>query len=119
MGCRERKGTMVNYVPEDGDIVNIDLSPVKGHEQDGMRPAIVISNKIFNSFTKMAIVCPLSSNTKDFPTHYILEKSKKITGAVLCEHIRSIDYEKRNVKFIEKSHKSDLENIMALLASFI
>ena len=83
------------YIPKQGDIIYIDLNPTKGHEQRGTRPAIVISNNVFNTNTKMAIVCPITSNIKEFPTHYILEDTVKIKGAVLCEHIRSIDYDNR------------------------
>ncbi len=102
------------YIPKQGDIVYIDLNPTKGHEQNGKRPAIVISNDVFNINTKMVIVCPITSNLKDYPTHYILEDSKKIYGSVLCEHIRSIDYEIRNVKFIEKASENDLLSVLML-----
>ena len=100
------------YIPKQGDIVYIDLN--NEHEQNGKRPAIVISNDVFNINTKMVIVCPITSNLKDYPTHYILEDSKKIYGSVLCEHIRSIDYEIRNVKFIEKASENDLLSVLML-----
>lgn len=102
------------YIPEQGDIVYLDLNPTKGHEQKGSRPAIVISNNIFNKNTKMAIVCPITSNMKEFPTHYILEDTKKIYGSVLCEHIRSIDYEIRNLELIEKASENDLLSVVML-----
>lgn len=106
---------MVNkYMPKIGDIVFIDMNPVKGHEQGGYRPAVVISKDVFNKNTKMVIVCPITSNIKDFPTHYIIKNSKKISGAVLCEHVRSIDYEQRKLKYIEKMEDSDFENVMRL-----
>ena len=96
------------YIPKQGDIVYVDFNPTKGHEQKGYRPAIVISNDTYNEYTKMAILCPITSNTKDFPTHYILEDTKKIKGAVLCEHIKSIDYSARNIKLAEKASANDL-----------
>ena len=40
----------------------------------------------------MVILCPITSNTKEFPTHYILKDSKKVKGSVLCEHIISLDF---------------------------
>ena len=92
-----------NYIPKLGDIVYTNFNPIKGHEQAGTRPAIVISNYVFNKYTKMVILCPITSNVKEFPTHYILEDSKKVKGSVLCEHVRSIDYESRMLKFVEKS----------------
>lgn len=110
---------MVKYIPNQGDIVYLDFSPTKGHEQKGKRPAIVISNNIFNINTNMAVMCPITSNTKDFPTHYVLEDTKKIKGSVLCEHIRSIDYENRNIKFVEKASDNDLLSVMMLMNACI
>ena len=108
-----------NYIPKQGDIIYLDFNPTKGHEQKGIRTAIVISNNIFNKNTKMAMVCPITSNIKEFPTHYILEDSNKIKGSVLCEHIRSIDYEIRNVKYIEKASDNDLLSILMLINACI
>ena len=110
---------VTKYIPKQGDIVFIDFNPTKGHEQKGYRPAIVISNDVFNIHTMMAILCPITSNTKDFPTHYKLEDTKKIEGSVLCEHIRSIDYETRQLKFVEKASDNDLLSVMTLMNACI
>jgi mRNA interferase MazF len=110
---------MVRYIPKQGDIVYVDLDPTKGHEQRGTRPAIVISNNVFNEHTKMVVLCPITSNTKDFPTHYILEDSKKIVGAVLCEHIRSMDYETRKIIFVEEASENDLLSVITLMNACI
>ena len=59
------------YIPKQGDIVFLDFNPTKGHEQKGTRPGMVISNDVFNINTKMVIICPISSNKKEFPTHYV------------------------------------------------
>ena len=107
------------YIPEQGDIVFLDFNPIKGHEQSGFRPAIVISTNVFNQNTKMVIVCPITSNEKEFPTHYILEDTKKVHGSVLCEHIRSIDYEIRNLKFVEKLSENNFISIITLLNACI
>ena len=106
---------MVKYIPKQGDIIELDST--KGHEQKGHRPAIVISSFVFNSFTNMAIVCPITSNTKEFPTHYNLKETKKINGSVLCEHLKSIDYNARKIKFIEESSDNDFLNVYFLLIS--
>lgn len=111
---------MVNkYIPKQGDIVYLDFNQVKGHEQKGIRPAIVISKDVFNKNTKMAIVCPITSNEKYFPTHYLLEDTKKIHGSVLCEQIRSIDYEIRNLSFVEKASDNDFLSIITLMNACI
>ena len=107
------------YTPNRGDIVVFDFNPTKGHEQNGYRLALIISNYTFNKNTKMAIACPITSNDKEFPTHYILQNCQKVKGAVLCEHIRSIDYEIRNLKFIEKLSNNDFISIITLLNACI
>ena len=88
------------YIPNQGDIVFLDFNPTKGHEQSGYRPAI-------------------TSNIKDYPTHYQLEDTIKVKGSVLCEHIRSIDYENRNVKFVEKTTENDFISIITLMNACI
>ena len=103
------------YIPKQGDIVFLDFTPTKGHEQKGYRPAVVISNDVFNLNTKMVILCPITSSDKEFPTHYLLEKSLKVKGSVLCEHIRSIDYEIRNLKYVEKLTEEDFKNVIDLV----
>lgn len=107
------------YIPKQKDIVFVDFNPTKGHEQAEFCPCVVISNNIFNKNTKMVILCPITSNKKEFPTHYILNNSKKVNGSVLCEHIRSIDYEIRKLKFVEKCNDDDFNNIIMLLNSCI
>ena len=107
------------YIPKQGDIIYLDFNPTKGHEQNGKRPGIVISTNIGNEHTNLALVCPITSNTKEFPTHYLLEDSKKIKGSVLCEHIRSIDCRNRNATFVEKASNNDLISTIMLINACI
>lgn len=106
---------MVKYIPKQGDIVYVDFNPTKGHEQKEYHPAIVVSKDIFNKNTKMVIACPITSNMKEFPTHYLLEDTKKVFGSVLCEHVRSIDFEERKLSFVEKASDNDLISVITLL----
>jgi len=111
---------MVNkYIPKQGDIVFVDFNPTKGHEQKGYRPAIIVSKDVFNKNTKMVIACPITTNEKEFPTHYLLEDANKVHGSVLCEHISSIDYEDRKLKFVEKASDNDLLSVIMLLNACI
>ena len=59
------------------------------------------------------------SNTKKFPTHYELINTKKVKGSVLCEHIRSIDFNARNLSFVEKIKKEDLDEIIDIINGII
>ena len=67
----------------------------------------------------MVMLCPITSNDKAFPTHYLLKCTKKVKGSVLCEHIRSIDYETRKLKYVEKANEEDFDNIINLLQACI
>lgn len=107
------------YIPKQGDIVYLDFNPTKGHEQRGYRPGIVVSNNVYNEHTGLVMILPITSNIKEYPTHYLLEDSKKVKGSVLCEHVRSIDYDARKLSFVEKASENDLLCVMMLLNACI
>ena len=107
------------YIPKQGDICYMNFDPTKGHEQSGLRPAVVISKDNFNKYTNMAIICPITANIKKFPTHYELINTKKVKGAVLCEHIRSIDFNARKLSFVEKIDKEELEEIIDIINGLV
>jgi mRNA interferase MazF len=90
------------YQPEQGDIVMMNFTPQAGHEQAGRRPALVISNRSFHRYTRMAIVCPITSQLKDYPMHVRLNAQTQTTGEVLCEHVKSLDLAARSAAFIER-----------------
>ncbi|MBP1592114.1 MAG: type II toxin-antitoxin system PemK/MazF family toxin, partial [Oscillospiraceae bacterium] len=50
-----------------GDIIKVNLNPQRGHEQAGYRPALVVSNDTFNTYAKLAIVCPITNTDNQFP----------------------------------------------------
>jgi len=97
----------------------MDFTPAKGHEQTGIRPAIVISKDNYNKYTNMAVICPITTNTKKFPTHYELLNTKKVKGSVLCEHIRSIDFNARKLSFVERIKENELEEIIDIVNGII
>lgn len=98
-----------------GDIIKVNFNPNKGHKQAGYRPVLVVSNNFFNEKTKLAIVCPITNTIKDFPLHINL-KNTKITGAILCEHIRTLDIEERGYKKIEKVSEDILKKVLELIS---
>ena len=92
----------INYIPERGDIVWIDFSPHKGHEQAHRRPALVLSSKLYNQKTGMMIAVPITSKIKQYPFEIEI-KTKKLNGAILVDQIRNLDWRARDTAFIEKS----------------
>lgn len=107
------------YIPRLGDICYVNFASTNGHEQSGERPFIIISRFSFNKFTSMAIVCPITSNMKIFPTHYKLLNTKKIKGMVLCEHVRNIDYEARDISYVETLSDDELKEVLDIVNGII
>jgi mRNA interferase MazF len=87
--------------PERGDIILCDFSPTSGHEQSGLRPALVLSGGDMNYLNKMITVCPITKSVRNniFEVRF---ESKKTKGVVLTYHMRSIDYVARKVKVVDK-----------------
>jgi mRNA interferase MazF len=92
----------MSYVPDRGDIVWLNFTPQAGHEQRGTRPALIISPKIYNKKTNLALCCPITSNVKGYPFEVVV-KGKKIDGVVLSDHLKNLDWKAREIKFIEKA----------------
>jgi mRNA interferase MazF len=108
----------VKYIPEQGDIVALSFDPQSGHEQKGRRPAMIISNKTFNQYLGLAFACPITNTKRDFPFH-IEVNSENITGYVMGEQMKSIDYNSRNIKFIEKADAKTLNQLLGIIDSII
>jgi len=83
--------------PKQGDIILINFDPVKGHEQSGYRPALVVSNTVFNNASNLTWVCPITSTNRKKPMDIPL-KATKTTGYILCEHMRAVDLLDRGYK---------------------
>ncbi len=109
---------MVKYIPSQGDIVTLNFDPQSGHELQGRRPAIIISNHVFNKHLGLAFACPITNTKRDFPFH-IEVKSENITGFIMVEQMKSIDYNARSVKFIEKADEETLGKIIGIIDSII
>jgi mRNA interferase MazF len=100
------------YFPEKGDIVYIDFDPSLGHEQGGRRPAVVLSKGLYNKNVGLCVVVPITSKTKSYIFEIILSNTKKIYGTVLCDHIKNIDWTKRDIEFVEQIDNATLVKIL-------
>ena len=95
-----------------GTIIKINFNPQAGHEQAGYRPAVVVSNDIFNQKTNLSIVCPITNTNNHFPLHIPLDKRTKTTGVILCEHIKSLDLNSRTYQEVETVPKDILNKVI-------
>jgi mRNA interferase MazF len=102
-----------------GDIVWLDFDPQIGHEQRGRRPAVVVSNESFNSFSQMAIVCPITNTDKNHPFHVRLNYETRTKGVILCDQSRTLDIHARKYEFIERLPDDILSEVIDIISGFI
>ena len=88
------------YVPDRGDAVWITLNPQAGHEHAGRRPAVVLSPAAYNGRVGLAILCPITNQIKGYPFEVVLPPGLAVTGAVLSDQVKSLDWRARTATFI-------------------
>ncbi len=110
---------MTTYVPQKGDFVTVHFDPQSGHEQRGRRPALVVSNSLFNRHTGLAIVCPLTNTEGSFPFHVAVVNDPNITGFVRVEQVKSVDFRARKAKRIGRASDSVLDEVLSILDACI
>ncbi len=106
------------YVPERGDLVWISFDPARGHEQKGRRPAVVVSPLRYNNPSGLALVCPVTSKSKPYP-FVVSVDAYGVSGAVLTDHIRSVDWHTRQIEKIGRIPTSTLSAIQDNLRKLI
>lgn len=105
---------MVKYVPDRGDIVWLEFDPQKGREIQKKRTALVISPQQYNGKTNLGLFMPITSQIKGYPFEVVIHE-KKISGAILADQIRSMDWKARKAKLISKIPLVILEEVLAKL----
>lgn len=106
---------MTPYVPDKGDFITLSFDPQSGHEQKGRRPALVISNFLFNRATGLAIVCPITNTNRNIPFHLPVPTSSTLTGFVMVEQVKSVDYNARKARFVEKAPVDYVADVLAVV----
>jgi mRNA interferase MazF len=106
---------MAAYLPRQGDLVALDFDPQSGHEQKGRRPALVVSKDAFNKATGLAICCPITNTKRDVPFHVCITGRTGLTGFVMCEQVKSLDFRARGLKLIERAPRDLLEDVLAII----
>ena len=90
------------YVPERGDVVWINFNPQAGHEQAGKRPAVVLSPATYNGKVGLALLCPITNKIKGYPFEVSIPDKLDVSGVILSDQLRSLDWRARNATFICK-----------------
>lgn len=85
-----------------GSIIKISFDPQLGHEQAGFRPAVVVSNTVFNEKTTLVLACPITNTVSNFPLHVRLDSRTAIKGEIMCEQIKALDLNARTYTLLEQ-----------------
>jgi mRNA interferase MazF len=97
----------------------VNFAPQAGHEQAGHRPALVLSPRIYHERSKLAVVCPITSNPAPWPWKVHLPEGLAVSGAVLVDQVRSIDREGRELRIAGEAPASVTAEAQAKLAALL
>ena len=106
-----------------GDIYIVSLDPIKGHEQAGTRPVLIISSKAFNDVTNAPVVLPITmkssfARTRGFTVS--LNEAGLITkGVIRCDQPRTLDIKARKGKLAERIPNDITDDVLAKVKTIL
>jgi mRNA interferase MazF len=107
------------YTPDRGDAVWITFNPQAGHEQAGRRPALVLSPITYNRKVGLAVLCPITNHVKGYPFEVVIPQGLKVTGAILSDQVKNLDWKARDTKLICKLPQSVTDEALRKLNTLI
>lgn len=99
------------HIPDRGEVVWITLDPQAGHEQAGRRPALVLSPAAYNGKVGLALMCPITNRQKGYPFEVPLPPNTGVTGVILCDQVKCLDWRARKVELIARVPDSVLAQV--------
>jgi mRNA interferase MazF len=107
------------YIPDRGDVVWISLDPQAGHEQSGHRPALVLSPASYNGKVGLMLCCPITTQVKSYPFEVVIGDNPKVSGVVLADQVKCLDWKARCAKKKGKVSQSVLDETLNKLKAVI
>lgn len=111
-----------SYVPRRGDVIRLDFDPSAGHEQQGTRPALVLSPEAFNRLG-MLLACPITRGGSFARgrawTVPLAGAGRATDGVVLCNQVRTLDWKARRGQLIEVVPAELIADVLARVATLI
>ena len=107
------------FVPDTGDFVWLTFDPQSGREQAGRRPALVLSPKMYNARSGLALVFPITKQAKGYPFEVAVPAGYETTGVILVDHLKSIDWKARHAERLGRCTDEVLEEVRARLAPLL
>jgi mRNA interferase MazF len=110
---------MGQYIPERGDAIWLTFDPQAGHEQAGRRPALVLSPAGYNGKVGLALLCPITSQVKGYPFEVAISEGPDISGVVLADQIKSLDWRVRRAELIGRLPDSVVIEVVGKLRTLL
>ncbi len=110
---------MTEKAPDRGDLVWISFTPQAGHEQAGRRPALVLSPTAYNAKVGLMLCCPVTSRVKGYPFEVALPSGLSITGVVLSDQVKSLDWRVRRAEIAGMVPKGVVAEVLNKLATLL
>jgi mRNA interferase MazF len=88
------------------------FDPQAGHEQAGVRPAVVLSPRSYNERSSLIVVVPVTRQVKGYPFEVVLPPDLPVAGAVLSDQIKSVDWRARDARWICSLPETILNDIV-------
>lgn len=107
------------YIPQRGDVVWINMHPQAGHEQAGRRPAVVLSPRSYNDKVGLALFCPVTNQVKEYPFEVIIPPGLEVTGVILSDQVKSLDWKIRNTEYYDKVPETVVLEIFKKLSTLL
>jgi mRNA interferase MazF len=107
------------YVPDRGDVVWIDFDPQTGHEQAGRRPALVLSPRIYNRPSGLALLCPITNQAKGYPYEIGVPAGLRVTGVILTDQVKNMAWKQRRAVFLCEMPPEVLDDVVEKLLTLI
>ncbi len=107
------------YIPERGDVIWLQFNPQAGHEQAGRRPALVLSPKAYNSKAGLMLCCPVTSKVKGYPFEVQLPADFDVTGVILSDQVRSLDWKAHKAEFIAQAPEGVVNEVLEKLNTLL
>lgn len=103
---------MQPYAPERGDIVWLAFSPQAGREIAGRRPALTLSPAAYNRKVGLGLFYPITSQIKGYPYEVKIPAGLPISGVILADQIRNLDWQNRQATFICRLPATTLQEVV-------
>ena len=111
--------TTSEYVPDRGDVVWLAFEPQVGSEQSGRRPALVLTPAAYQRVVGLAVCCPITRRAKGFPFEVVLPEGMSVTGVVLADHAKSLDWRARGAEYVDHAPAAVTAHVVGLIGRLL